>query len=69
MKAKATVADRLVAVPVDTLGDGLSTVKTVAADTVAYRVKEVVVKTLCHTLAKVDSEKVINAVADRQPVV
>ena len=70
VKAKATVADRLVAVPVDTLGDGLSTVKTVAAaDTVAYRVKEVVVQTLCHTVAKVDSEKLINAVADRQPVV
>ena len=70
VKAKAILADRLVAIQVETLGDGLSTVKTVAAaDTVAHRVLEVVVQTLCYTLAEVDAEKLIYAVADRQPVV
>jgi len=50
VEAKAILADRLVAVEFDTLADKLCMVKAVAvADTVAYRVKEVHVKTMLHT--------------------
>ena len=66
VEAKATVVDRLVAVEVDTLADKRSMVKTVAlANTVAHRVIEVDVQTLCFTLAKVDAERHIYALAGK----
>ena len=50
---KPTLADRLVAVEVDTLGHKLCMVKTKAlVDTLAYRVREVDFQALCYTLAE-----------------
>ena len=69
MEAKATLADMLLAVEVDTLGDKLYLVKNKAlVEKLDYRVIEVDVQALCYTLSEVDAETLIYALTDRLPV-